>query len=556
LTFFLTLFFAGMVSAAERPDAGQSLREIEDRSLDVPAPVSPGVDVQGFDMPAQAATSSEFEFDVKKIILHGITVFSEKSIQDLIKGAAGKRMSFLELRAYANRITRFYRNQGYFVAKAYIPAQEVSDGVIQFYVMEGVYDGIRLKNNSSLPDSRVYKTLESLEEEHVIRKDILIRDMLLLNDNPGINAKASLQPGSTLGSADLMVDLEDRPKYESSAEIDNYGNYYTGQVRASGVVRINHPTDVGDGLILQGLTSGSGLLYGRASYKSMDIHEGLRFGAEVSTMRYALGKEFKSLDANGSADVLGVSARYPAVRSYNLNLYLKAAYVGKRLQDRIDALNQVTDKSVRQVRLTFSGDSRDSYLGGGINDFMLTYTRGDLDIGSSQARLFDATTAMTNGGYNKLTVRALRLQRINDDEGLYLSVATQLASQNLDSSEKFILGGPYGVRAYPEGEAAGDEGYLLNVEYRKRMPAIKGVPGDTQFVGFFDAGYSRLVKHPWTSYTGQRARRLQGMGVGFKWTQSEKYSVQASVAWKVGSETAQSAPDSRMRLWVQGRMNF
>jgi hemolysin activation/secretion protein len=49
---------------------------------------------------------------------------------------------------------------------------------------------------------------------------------------------------------------------------------------------------------------------------------------------------------------------------------------------------------------------------------------------------------------------------------LYASFSGQRASKNLDSSEEFFLGGPNGVRAYPQGEGAGDEGWLSRLELR------------------------------------------------------------------------------------------
>ena len=44
----------------------------------------------------------------------------------------------------------------------------------------------------------------------------------------------------------------------------------------------------------------------------------------------------------------------------------------------------------------------------------------------------------------------------NDTVSLFASVNGQLASKDLDSSEKMVLGGMYAVRAYPEGEAYAD----------------------------------------------------------------------------------------------------
>jgi hypothetical protein len=69
-------------------------------------------------------------------------------------------------------------------------------------------------------------------------------------------------------------------------------------------------------------------------------------------------------------------------------------------------------------------------------------------------------------------------------------VSGQTASKNLDSSEKFSLGGINGVRAYPQGEASGDEGYRGTVELRHNvMPNV-------QATVFYDWGKVTINRNP------------------------------------------------------------
>ena len=60
---------------------------------------------------------------------------------------------------------------------------------------------------------------------------------------------------------------------------------------------------------------------------------------------------------------------------------------------------------------------------------------------------------------------------------------------NLDSSEDYLPGGPYGARAYPLGEAPGDRGYLVQVK----------LEGETRFGKpclFYDFGVVYLTADP------------------------------------------------------------
>ncbi|EWS62536.1 Heme/hemopexin transporter protein HuxB precursor [Hydrogenophaga sp. T4] len=90
----------------------------------------------------------------------------------------------------------------------------------------------------------------------------------------------------------------------------------------------------------------------------------------------------------------------------------------------------------------------------------------------------------------------MRVQQVTASTSFMASVAGQVASTNLDSSEKMQLGGMYGVRAFPEGEASADQGAVLTLEARQLLPLSERVPGQAQLVAFVDAGSVTLNKNP------------------------------------------------------------
>ncbi len=138
---------------------------------------------------------------------------------------------------------------------------------------------------------------------------------------------------------------------------------------------------------------------------------------------------------------------------------------------------------------------------------------------------------------------------------LYVSINGQFASKNLDNSEKMGLGGANAVRSYPEGEAYGDQGYVLNVEARRALPKwADSMPGQIQLIGFIDTGTVVLNKNQWVA--GQNRRTLSGAGIGINWASNNDFAVKAYVAHKLGSEVATSAPDSNTRIWIQGVKYF
>jgi hemolysin activation/secretion protein len=149
---------------------------------------------------------------------------------------------------------------------------------------------------------------------------------------------------------------------------------------------------------------------------------------------------------------------------------------------------------------------------------------------------------------------------------LFVSVNGQVAFDNLDSSEKFILGGPYGVRAYPVGEAAGDTGGIFTSEIRYDFPQL-WVLGIPELVGFYDLGWTELHVSPWansgTAYGNKNAYALSGAGFGLNLTKPGVYSIRAAWAVKIGDNPGRSlagldsdGKDDTNRCWLQAMIMF
>lgn len=147
---------------------------------------------------------------------------------------------------------------------------------------------------------------------------------------------------------------------------------------------------------------------------------------------------------------------------------------------------------------------------------------------------FNNATAKTSGAYQKFLLSFSRLEYLTEELRFYAGVSSQFAPQNLDSSEKFSLGGPYGVRAYPVNEALGDQGYLLNFELRYK------IYNNVDVTGFIDHGGIVLHANPWAnSNPGIPAQyTLSGGGVGLNWSIPGDFIVRGTLAQRIGSNPA------------------
>lgn len=550
-----TLILAALLStgqaalAQERPDAGQQIHQI---------PMPPVMQQQApdirIDRPAAAALADAggAEVRVDALRVTGQTLFSEQRLVAATDFKPGASLNLSGMRAIAAQITRFYNDRGYFLAQAYLPAQDVTGGSVTIAVVEGRYGNIAINNQAGLSGGHALGALAGLAGGDTVASGLLERRLLLLSDIPGVDVSSTLSPGAMVGTSDLVVNLKRSRFISGIVEADNGGNRFTGAYRAGGTLNFNNPTGRGDLLSLRALASTSGLAYGRAAYQALLGNSTI--GAAFSHINYSLGREFKILDADGTADVASLFGSHPLVRSRDTNLNALAGIDAKFFKDRIGSASTVNRRRAKVANLGLSGNHRDHLGGGGSTLFSIGAALGDLDIRSSADRAIDRTTARTNGNYGKLQAGVARLQRLTDSLSLYAAVRGQLASKNLDSAEKMQLGGAYGVRAYPEGEGYGDEGYLATVEARLQLPRLIPVPGDFQLFGFVDAGTVRFAKNPW--FTGPNVARRSGAGAGLGWTSPNNFLVKATYAHKLGDQDVTSERDRDGRFWFQIAKTF
>lgn len=516
--------------------AGSQMQQIP--PVPVPPQAFPEVRIDRGSAPA-ATLDKGAVIQVNSLQLTGQTQYSEATLLAVTGFTPASQLSLAQLRDMAAKITAFYNQNGFFVAQAYLPAQDIKKGIVTIAVIEGRYGKVTVNNQSNLSNDLVKGLLGGINSGDLVATAPLEERLLLLSDLHGVNVKSTMSPGATVGTSDLLVDVTPGKTIDGEIDADNAGNYYTGENRLGATVNLNNLAGLGDVASLRVMTSGPGMNYARGSYQ---VQVGrATAGVAYSEMRYELGHEFAPLRANGTSKIASVYGSYPLIRSRNHSLYGRLDYDHKTMQDRVDANSTVTDKKADVLTATLYGDQRDSLGGGGLTNYLLALSDGDVQ---------STPVNTTDGHFNKLGFSMSRLQQISGPFSLYAGVKGQLASKHLDSSEQMELGGMYGVRAYPEGEAFGDQGYVLNLEARMSLPKVwPDMPGQMQLIGFADYGNITINKDATTA--GQNERTLSAAGVGLTWSENNNFLMRAYYAHKLGNEVATAAPDSSHRLWLQ-----
>jgi len=531
------------------PDAGQVLRELQQSPglAPAPAPALRRIEESAASVPGDLATVL-----VKSITLSGNQEIATAELTSLVASMIGTERTLAQLNAAARRITAYYRSQGFAVARAYLPAQDITDGAVTISIIEGRISSHKISNQSLLSDERAQAYLGQVKDGDVIKSDQIDRGLLLLQDTPGVStSRATLQPGASVGTSELLIEVNPAKPYSGNVVLDNYGSRYTGEYRVAGTFNVVSPLKIGDQITANLLTSGDNLSFARLAYQLPVGSDGLKLGAAYSDIRYKLGKEFEALQAHGTATSASVFAAYPFIRSQFKNLNGTISYEDKNLKDYVDGTATYTPKKVGVTSFGLSGSLQDALGGGGITGLDLSVAFGSLSINSPTALAIDAASAQSNGSYTRMTYGVNRLQRFTDSTFLAVSLNGQTASKNLDSSEKFSLGGINGVRAYPQGEASGDEGYRGTVELRHNLMA------NVQATLFYDWGSVTINRKPFGP-AASNSRNLAGVGVGVN-ASLGAVQLRSSLAWRTDGGLPTSIPAAsakRPTLWLQAAVAF
>ncbi len=548
------------VPGAFRPNAGTILNiyapPVEAPTLPaatLPAPVE--------ELPADDAAGVRVK--LTRVVLDGVTLLPQAEVEAQLAGLVGQEVSLADLRQAAARITQLYRDKGYFLARAYVPAQEISGGVVRIAVIEGRYDGVTATGSARLDGERVRQLLDAqgVTAGQPVERARLERSLILLEQWADAPSQALLRPGATIGTSHMEIATPPGPLFSGSLGADNYGAYYSGQGRVTASLAVNSPLGIGDqGSVWLAHSSGTDAVF--ASYQVPVGYDGLTLGASASYYTYALCCEFAALDRTGDATVAGLQARYPLRLRQHEVMVAGLSLEHKRLSDSWVG-GELDDKRADVVSLSLDGITMAM---AGQTRYRLTLTGGDLDIkGPADYITLNAETVDTAGHYAKAWGQVEFLQPLASWNFLSVRLSGQVASRNLDSSEKFLLGGFNGIRAYPEGEAAGDEAWLARIDWVIPL-RLAELPGQAAVRAFVDNGAIWIND----STRGGLADpgipnhySLSGAGVGFNWTLPQGWAFSAYVATKLGNNPGRSASgndadgkDSSARGWVSAEWGF
>ena len=552
----IAMAFIAQAQAQSLPDAGSSRQQLEQNRP--PPPAQATLPAKSAEPPPLSSlkgvvvTVSAFRFS-------GNTLLASEPLQAAVASFLNRPLDYSQLQGAAAAVAEVYRKAGW-VVRAYLPEQDIVGGVVNIRIVEAVFGGTKIEG--AAPQRVSLARIQAILNAHqkvgeFLNADELDRALLVAGDLPGVGVSGTLRDGARPGETDLVLRVTDALPIKGNVSADNNGSRSTGTSRLNADLYFNSLLGQGDQISSSFILSeGSNYLRVEATFPVGP--KGWRVGANTSALTYRIvAPEFAALNATGSSYSGGIEANYPLIRTQQQNLYFNANADHKTYDNQSNGAVS-SHYNANTVSLGLSGNRVDNLGGGGSNNASAVMTMGQLDLGGSPNQAADAASARTEGVFNKLHYSLSRQQVLDNNWSLYAALSGQWADTNLDSSEKFYLGGASGVRAYPANEVGGAIGQLFNLEVRRRMPQ-----GFT-LSGFYDFG--QLVVNRNNNFTGAPVANnllLRGAGLSLDWQQGAGVNLKATWARRMGDNPNPTATGTDQdgtlvldRMWLNASLAF
>ena len=474
---------------------------------------------------------------VKEFNFEGNKKYPTSEFLKLVENKINKELNYADLRNILQDVSFYYRSKGY-LATAFLPEQDITDGKVQIFIVEGRIGKVEIKADAKkqLNISRerisrfIFNKIKANEILNIVQLDRNIRN---LNNTPGINVIAQLVEGDQLGETDVIISASNTKTLNTTSLVDNNGSRSSGYERVTNIFNFDSVLNKGERFSFTDVIT-EGSHYYASSVTAPIGYNGLSTTLRISKMMYDLDAPFESTDPTGYSTEFFLGFNKELIVKPDKGLTSSLSF---SRNDYVNDLNtgSNSDKDIVKTSSNLTFNSQDKLFSGGTNSVSLTGIYGVLDLSDNASNFeTDHLTAKSDGEYWKLSLNANRFQRITESVSAVIKFNGQYTDKNLDGAEQLSLGGPSAVRAYPANEAAGDQGFVTSLEFNKTLTKNKKI------TFFYDYGKIQLHKIAWNNWNSTNTSLknnydLHGLGFSFSMPIYKNFALTATYAEKLGN---------------------
>lgn len=506
--------------------------------------------VQTEEYEKKAATPG-VSFVLNAVHLNGTTIFPSAKLSFIWKPYLGKQVNFTDLHNIVKLIKRVYKDLGYLTTTAYLPPQDIKEGQVEIYVVEGKLGRLRVEGNKYFSTGSIEHYFHTYPGETLDMGEVE-KDVMRINNHRDLEVSSVLSPGENPETVDVTLKTQENFPYHVTVGTDNQGSRLTGRFRRLVGLSDTNVTGHQDTLSFNGaytdLSQGDYL-----SYQTPVGTNGTKLGMDAGYFQGKLGEEFKPFDVTTYSEFYNPNASFELYESENSQADLRSGIQIKHINKK-QAQTLITDEDLRLPYVAMDMIRTDAT---GQTTFSpeLSFSMPGF-LGGSKIDNDFSSRPKVDGFYTKFNQYIIRTQNMPWGSYAKMSFEFQAANRSLPTSEQLQLGGDGSVRGYPQGDYLADVGGDLDSEWY--FPAYvvpeewqwygTRVRNDIEPFGFFDMGGGKLLR----AYNGERGTRfLAGLGGGVRIQLRKNFYLKLEWAIPVGDKPVRGTGPSTFDISLQ-----
>lgn len=487
------------------------------------------IPVSALGQPVPAATP---KFDINRFAVTGNTLLPAEEVERIVAPFVGPQKDFGDIQRALEALERAYRDRGYSVVQVILPEQDITQGVVQFRVVQGRISKVGIEGNKHFDNDNIRHSLPTVNEGETPNSKAIARNLQLLGEHPAKQTQVLLRAGAAQDEIDVNIKVTDEKPWRVILSLDNTGTSDTGYLRAGIGYQHTNLFNRDHTLNAQYVTSPTELdkvsIYGlgyRIPFYNLNSALDLIAGySDVSS-----GTVQGLFNVSGSGTIFGARWSYYLPKWGELEQKLTAGLDYRAFKNEVLLAGQslVPDITIHPVSLTYSGVLRGAASELSFYGAASTNISGGND-GDDAAFARSRTGATAN--YTIFRYGANYVQAFAKEWQARAAVNGQYTSDALVSGEQFGIGGPDSVRGYLLREVANDKGYSAQLEvYTPNLAPMVGLPDNyrAKLLGFYDFG---SVKRNNALPGEQEGKFIASAGVGLRVGYGKTVSLRVDVA--------------------------
>ena len=425
---------------------------------------------------------------IRKIVVVGNTVFTPDEIAKVVEPFTLRRLSFSELLAAQSAITNLYVKNGYITSGAFLPPQQLKDGIVKIEVIEGKLESIAIEGLERLNNNYVRSRL-AVASKAPVNQDKILNALQLLQINPLIlTISAELAAGAKPGTSILNIKVQEADAIDMSLIFDNYRSPSVGTDRRQVQLTHSNLLGFGDRFDLAYInTDGSDSLSNLSYTFPFNPYNGtlsLRF---ANTDSEIIEEPFEDDDIDSESRTFELTLRQPLHQTPTEDAAIGISFAREETQLSVAGVplpirgrDEEGESNISAIRLFQEYTTR--------NTKQVLALRSQFSVGVD---VFDATVNDDGSPDSKFFVwrgQAQYLRLLTPDISLLLRSDLQVADDALVPIEQFSLGGALSVRGYRQDALLGDNGLFSSAEIRATILRIPEVSTSLELTPFLDFG--------------------------------------------------------------------